>query len=52
MKGIIYKAIKWGVDKGKNATVIQRYLKIKHKIIITKDCLLRRVKRYKQSLIK
>ena len=52
MKGLIYKAIKWGLDKGKNATVIQRYLKMKHKIIINKDAMLKRVKHYKHSLYK
>ena len=49
MKGVIYKAVKWGVSKGKKVNVIQRYLRIKHKINITKDAMLKRIKHYKQS---
>jgi hypothetical protein len=46
MTGLINKAIKWGINKGKSVNVIQRYLRIKHKIIVGKNALLKRINRY------
>ena len=49
MKGLIYKAIKWGIKKGSNPTVIQRYLKLKHRISVGKEVIIKRMKFYKQT---
>mgnify|MGYP003127867040 CR=1 FL=1 len=44
MKGIIQKAIIDAYNKGKSLFVVKRYLKIKHKITISLDSLLKRFK--------
>jgi hypothetical protein len=44
MKGLVYKAIKWGLDKGKSVDAIQQYIFIKHKISIGKKAVLERIK--------
>jgi len=44
MKGIIQKAILDAYTKGKSMFVVKRYLRIKHKISISLDSLLKRFK--------
>jgi hypothetical protein len=43
-KGIIYEAIKWCLKKSKSITDIQQYIYLKHKIIVGKNAILKRIK--------
>lgn len=46
MKGIIHKAIKWGLNKKKSVEEIQQYIYLKHKITVCTDAIKKRIKHY------
>jgi hypothetical protein len=44
MKGLIYKAIKWGLEREYSIDAIQTYIFVKHKIVVGKNAILKRIK--------
>ncbi len=44
MKGIIHKAIKWGLDRKKSVLEIQQYIYLKHKITVCRNAIKKRIK--------
>tara|TARA_R110002012_G_scaffold4382_2_gene20156 strand:+ start:2492 stop:2644 length:153 start_codon:yes stop_codon:yes gene_type:complete len=45
VKGLIHKAISWGLKKGKSIESIQKYIFDKYNITIAKGAILKRIKR-------
>jgi|TARA_B110000908_G_scaffold57336_1_gene69911 tartrate dehydratase beta subunit/fumarate hydratase class I family protein len=44
MKGIVHKAIKWGLDRKKSVEEIQQFIYLKHKITVCRDAIKKRIK--------
>ena len=44
MKGIVHKAIRWGLDRKKSVEEIQQFIYLKHKITVCRDAIKKRIK--------